>query len=333
MVTEKDFYQVISDELTSKNVDTALWTQAIAIAEGDASKTQAAYIRLRISELKKSASAQVIPPLGNSHTDIAENPVEVGLPRIRSELTKRIQAQGKASLYSTLSLHPDASDAVIASAIADYEARAKVGSVATSAEFKYAKETLGNPKLREQYDRKLIESISNSGTGQPRLYSYEPADNEYSWWMSRKTSVIIGVLSLTLIGYLALGFFREKGNHEIQKDTIDLNREVVHTIGDINQQKTQAAIDINNQNAERIQQQQFLQQSMYQDAQNQRQVIQQEQAERMKEQAEKMKEQREQQAESMRAQREQRYWACIDQQLSLPKVTSADAYARCAPFH
>lgn len=336
MMSDKDFYHVISDELTAKKMDTALWTQAIAIAEGDAGKTQAAYIRLRLIDLKKSASSPTISPLDVKNPKTESKSPEGGLAGVRSELTKKLQALGKTSLYSTLSLHPDASDAVIASAIEDFESRSRTGSVATSAEFKYAKETLSNSKSREQYDRKLLESISNSGTAQLRSYSYEPADREYSWWESRKTSAIVGVFSLFLFGYLALGFFKERGSFEIQKNVIDMQREVVHTIADTDQQKTQAAIDMNNQNmeyrnraAEQMQQQQNLQQNRLQDMQNmqiERQRLQQEQVE-------KMRAQQQQQAENMQAQREQRYWACMNQQLSLPKVTSADAYARCANLH
>lgn len=335
-MSDKDYYQIISDELTSKRTDAAIWTQAIAIAEGDPAKTQAAYIRLRLIDLKKSASAPTISPLDIKKPVIESKSPEGGLTGIRSELAKKLQAIGKASLYTTLSLHADASDAVVASAIADYEARAKAGSVATSAEFKYAKETLSNPKLREQYDRKLMESISGGGNGQLRSYAYEPADMEYSWWESRKTSIIIGVLSLTLLGYLALGFFKERGSHEIQKDAIEISRDAIHANADINLQKTQAEIDLNNQNmeyrnrvAEQMQQQQYLQQNRLQEMQNmqiERQRLQQEQVE-------KMKAQQQQQAENMQAQRDQRYWACLNQQLSLPKATSADAYARCASLH
>jgi hypothetical protein len=322
--------------LTAKKMDSALWTQAIAIAEGDAGKTQAAYIRLRLIDLKKSASSPTISPLEIENPKSESKPPEGGLAGVRSELSKKLQALGKTSLYTTLSLHPDASDAVVASAIEDFESRTRIGSVATTAEFKYAKETLGNPKSREQYDRKLLASILNSGTAQLRSYAYEPLDSEYSWWESRKTSVILGVFSLFLFGYLGLGFFKERGGFEVQNSAIEMQRDAVHTIADIDQQKTQAAIDMNNRNmeyrnraAEQMQQQQYMQQSRIQDMQNmqiERQRLQQEQAE-------KIKAQREQQAESMQAQREQRYWACMNQQLSLPKATSADAYARCASLH
>ncbi len=336
MTSDKEFYQVISDELTAKKMDSALWTQAIAIAEGDAGKTQAAYIRLRLIDLKKSVSSPTISLLETENPRIESKSPQAGLAGIRSELSKKLLALGKTSLYTTLSLHADASDEVVASAIADFESRTRAGSVAASAEFKYAKETLGNPKSREQYDRKLLGSISNRTTSQLRSYAYEPLDREYSWWESRKTSVIIGAFSLFLFGYLALGFFKERGGFEMQKNTIDMQRDAVHTIADIDEQKTQAAIDMNNRNmeyrnraAEQMQQQQYMQQSRLQDMQN----MQIERQRQQQEQAEKMKAQREQQAESMQAQREQRYWACMNQQLSLPKATSADAYARCASLH
>jgi hypothetical protein len=157
-MSDKEFYQVIADELKSKTFDTALWTQAIETAEGNPEKTEAAYIRLRIADLKKSALTLVL--VESKKLPVESSKVNSELVQLRSTLTRKLNAQGKNSLYSTLSLQPDASDEVVAMAIADLAARSQAGSGVSEAELNYAKGTLGNPKFREEYDRKLLSSVS-----------------------------------------------------------------------------------------------------------------------------------------------------------------------------
>ena len=244
-MSDKVFYNVIADELKFKTMDVALWTQAIATAEGNPDKTEAAYIRLRFLDLKKSpSSALKLTAVDTKNTEIEIKPIDSELLQLRAKLAKKLLSQGKHSLYSTLGLYPDASDAVVTSAIADFESRNQDG--VTSSEFKYAKNTLGNPGLRAQYDRKLLESVSNDV--QSTTYHYaSDTKNAESWWESRKISVIITVLSVGLFGYLGLNYYKEHNNHELQKESIDTQRDIVSSTTDTDQMKVQADIDFKNQ--------------------------------------------------------------------------------------
>ena len=46
----QDIYTVVADEIESKNVDRGVWARAFAEADGDAEKTKASYIRLRVNQ-------------------------------------------------------------------------------------------------------------------------------------------------------------------------------------------------------------------------------------------------------------------------------------------
>lgn len=331
-MSDKVFYQVIADELKSKNMDTALWTQAFATAEGNPDKTEAAYIRLRFLDLKKSSSSALrLAAVGTRSAEFEIKPVNSELLQLRTRLAKKLLSLGRHSLYSTLGLYPDASDAVVATAIADFESRNQEGVV--SSEFKYAKSTLGNPGLREQYDRKLWDSVSNDVQRTTYGYAVETRDSEYSWWGSRKISVIITVMSAVLFGYLGLNYYRERNNHELQKESIDTQRDTVNSTTDAAQMKAQADIDFRNQvlriaderqrremdlrtNAtDRLLEQQRLEQEKREQANQQRLKLQQDQA------------------ENQRISREKQYYACLNQQLlSQRDVTSADASARCSMY-
>jgi hypothetical protein len=56
---EDALFAQVAKEINSKNIDEALWTKAFSIENGDAHKTKAHYIRLRVERLRKDA--------GNSH--------------------------------------------------------------------------------------------------------------------------------------------------------------------------------------------------------------------------------------------------------------------------
>ena len=124
-MSDKALYQTIADELKTKNVDTALWMKAKATADGDPDKTEAIYIKLRFLDLKKTTAlasqSLSIAHNGKPNLPIASHDSE--LSRMRNDLAKKLLAQGKKSLYSTLKLHADAGDSIIATAIADLESR------------------------------------------------------------------------------------------------------------------------------------------------------------------------------------------------------------------
>jgi hypothetical protein len=342
---DKKFYQIIADELKTKNVDSALWIQAKATAEGDADKTEAIYIRLRYLDLKKSLLLPINSlSLVNDNKQVPEVKSQVSeLTKLRSELAKKLLIQGKKSLYSTLKLHPDASDAVIAASIADLESSNLADSGISQAEFKYAKDTLSHADLREQYDRQLL--ISLYSIPKPYKSNYvEEASHGFSWWESRKTSIIIGVLSITLFGYLWINYQREHHGSEIQKEAVDVVKDAVHSNANTEQIRTQADIELKTRalslTEERQRQDLELRnraadQILYQQRTMQEALIQsdlqRQQAEQQRQQAQ--KEQFEKQAENNRIAREKQYYACMNQQLlSQRDVTNADASARCAMY-
>lgn len=333
-MSDKVFYQVIADELKSKTVDTALWTQAIATAEGNPDKTEAAYIRLRFLDLKKSALS--LAPAESKKLQPEFKQPNSELTQLRSTLARKLNSQGKHSLYSTLSLQPDASDEVVAMAIADLESRNQSESGVSGAEFKYAKSTLGDPELRAQYDRNLLLSVSDDISKIARPYVGSAAmGNEYSSEESGKIPLIAGILVFALIGYFALNYYKERNNHEIQKESLETQREVANSTIDYAQEeintKNQALrivderlkqdMDYRANATDRLLEQQRLEQERRAQAEQQRLKLQQDQIERQQEQAERQ-----------RISREKQYYACLDQQLLQRGTTNADAYARCAMY-
>lgn len=331
-MSDKVFYQIIADELKFKTMDAALWTQAIATAEGNPDKTEAAYIRLRFIDLKKSSLAQGAVDAKKPQPEIKAPTVE--LSQLRSALAKKLYSQGKLSLYSTLSLQPDASDEVVATAIADLESRGQLGAGVSDAEFRYAKNTLGDPALREQYDRKLLDSVSNNV---PKMTRSSALGNDHAAEDSSRMSIIVTIVVVALGGYFSLGYYREHNNHELQKESLDTLRDVANSTID----STQADIDIRNQSlrlSEERQRQEEERQNRAMDIRasaTDKMIEQQriEQERRAQAEQQRLKLQQEQ-AENLRVSREKQYYACLNQQLlSQRGVTNSDAYARCAMYH
>jgi hypothetical protein len=337
-MSDKEKYQIIADELKTKNVDTALWIQAKEISGGDPDKTEAAYIRLRFLDLIKSSH---LPQKTNSPVNYTNKETGVKskvdeMARIRTELSRKLSSLGKHSLYSTLKLYPDSSDAVIATAIGDFESNNFVSSGINPAEFKYAKDTLGNPVLREQYDRQLLGSLTDSLSRPYRSYAVEEMEYHYSWWESRKTSIIIGVLSLVLFGYLGLNFLKERHGSEMQKESVDSQKEAIHTISDTAQMRTQADIDLRTEQlrlaSERQSQEMDLRVRAADQMYEQQRIM---QENRTKAEQQRQKAQQDQ-VENARIMKEKQYWACMNQQLTVQYTqrngSGYDATARCAMF-
>lgn len=340
-MSDKEIYQLIAGELETKNVDAALWTQAKETALGDSDKTEAVYIRLRFLELIKSSRP---PQKSTSLVAVVEAKPKVDeLSLMRTELARKLLKQGKYSLYSTLKLHPDASDAVIATAINNLESGNLEDSGVHPAEFKYAKDTLGNPELREQYDRQLFESVSNEVTKPYQSNAFEEMGNAYSWWESRKTSITIGILLLVIIGYLGINYLKVQNSSEIQKIAVESQKEVLHAISDATQMKTQADVglraetsrlmserqnqemELRNRATDRMhEEQRIMQENRIQAEQQQKQA--------QKEQAEKWQKAQQDQVESIRVMKEKQYWACMNMQLSQRNVTSYEAGAKCGMY-
>ena len=343
-MSDKEIYRLIADELKTKRVDSALWTQAKEAALGDPNKAEAIYIRLRFVEFVKS------PP--QSAGALANLPVPVSgelkesdeLSVVRRELTAQLENQKKHNLYSIIKLNPDADDAAIAKAISDLELGDLASSGIHPSEFKYAKETLGNASLRAQYDRQLLESFSNRTALSCR--SYDASDEEerdISWWASRKTSFVIGVFSLGLMGYLSINYLKERNSHEIQKQAIESQQAALQAISNAAQAnaqaKAQAEADLRNETsrlvAERQNQEMELRNRTADQMREEQRQLQESRmlAEQQRKEAQQAREAAQQaQVENMRVMKEKQYWSCMNMQLSLPNTSSYEAGARCSMY-
>jgi len=344
-MSDKEIYQFIADELEAGNIDAALWAQAKETAVGDHDKTIAIYIRLRFFELVKSSCPTPQPnsSLTTTKTSLEIKPKVDELSRMRTELAKKLLSQGRHNLYSTLKLHPDASDAVIAAAISELESGDLVGSGISLAEFKYAKDTLSDSNLREQYDRQLLESVSNKVAHTDRSHASEGMGNEYFWWESSKTSIIIGALSLFIIGYLGINYLTVRNSSEVQRIAVESQKEALQTISNATQLKVQADVDLRAEEARRVAERQYQEMELRNRAadrmrdeqramQESRMQAEQQQKQAQADQAEKWQKAQQDQAENLRVAREKQYWTCMNMQLSQANTTSYDASARCGMY-
>ncbi len=344
-MSDKELYQIIADELKTKNTDAALWIQAKEAAGGDPDKTEAAYIRLRFLDLVKSSvlPRQSVSLVASTKTKPEVKPKDEGLLRLRTELAKKLLNQQKHSLYSTLRLQPDATDAAIAAAIGELESGNLVGAGINLAEFKYAKDTLSNPDVREQYDRQLLESIANNIPNPYRAYAVQRIDREYSWWASRKTSMVIGVLSLVLFGYLGLNYLKERNGSKIQEEAVGSLKEAVQVSSDTEKMRTKADIDLRaealrlaaeRQNQDLVYRARTTDQILDQQRaiQESRMLADQQRQKAQQDQVENIKKMQQDQADNLRAMKDKQYWACMNQQLSQRDANSYNAGIRCAMY-
>ncbi|MFZ5502836.1 MAG: hypothetical protein ACOY3V_04810 [Pseudomonadota bacterium] len=345
-MSDKEIYQLIADELKTKQVDGALWAQAKETALGDADKTEAIYIRLRFLELVKSAPLEkkATTLVVSTNAALQNEPAADELSRIRAELAKELPDQKKHNLYSTLKLHPDASDELIAATIAELESGGVASSGISAAEFKYAKDTLSDPCSREQYDRQLYDNLLPRIAPLGQFHGYEENSRNYSWWGSRKTSVIIGILSLVMLGYLGINFMKVRNSSELHKIAVETQRgalknqeKAIQTITSAVQMRVQSDMDLSAETARMVAERQAQEMELRNIAADR---MREEQENRMREQANRMQEQRErdeqrwreeqEREESLRVTKANRYWSCMNSQLSQPNITSYDASARCA---
>lgn len=321
MSADKELYNIIADEMSTKTMDPALWTQALAIAEGNPNKAQAAYIKLRFVELRRAAASQ---PAAQA---AAASPKDSELAQLRTELARRLLAEGKSSFYQTLGVPPEASDASIASAIELLGTQER----GLAPEFRYAKETLGNPQARENYDRTML---SNLRLGRTVTYSsasnYDRGSFDSSWWNTTKTSVIIGILAIAVVGYLGLGFFKEKGGQRIQEQTLGVQREAIQSTTNLEQVNSTRILDAAQDAREREAQMRDRQLDNQRLEQERRYDLEQQRMELQRQQMASQQQQRQEQAERSREQREKQYWACVNSQISVYQPSGSSAMARCA---
>lgn len=337
-MSDKEFYQIIADELKFKTMDSALWTQAIATAEGNPDKTEALYIRLRFLDLKKSAlSSLQLASLEPGTANPEAKAPDAQLLQLRAQLARKILSQNRPSLYSILGLQPDASDAIVASAIADIESRGHESLA--SAEFKYAKNTLGNSNLREQYDRKLFESTSSDYQRTPQAYAGQAFSDDDSWFGLNK-SFIVSITVIVLLGYFSLTYYKERNNRESQKESIGVQRDALTSTTETNQtlvqteqMKAQADIEFRNQALRMVDERQR-QDLQYRANTTDRLFEQRRQEQERREIADQQRIKLQQdQVEAQKISMERQYNACLNQQLlSSREVTQSDAFARCSMY-
>ncbi|QTN29969.1 hypothetical protein HZ993_09260 [Rhodoferax sp. AJA081-3] len=365
-MADEKFYSAIADELEHKKTDRALWTRALAEAGGDVDKTTALYIRLRLAQLKRAdvgAGTLALEPVPGDETSNNNRgghntqPPSSALIRLRSDLSKMLRESGKSSFYTVLDLTPEATDAEVADAIASYEARVASGDAFATPEFKYARESLGNSRSREAYDRRIFSSAATAGGPTSR---YPSRGHELSsvgepvlvqLWESRKASVIVGAVCLCIVGYMLLGFYKEREASAMRKkeieaqilqtqknaenDAIRAEAEKALAAGMVN--NTANVIDRTSQMGNRALDRQLEAENRQRIESEQRAINNAQRLEMQREAQDRqlaMQEQRTREAkrqmDDRRAEREKRYWACMN--TALDRNSESTANARCAAY-
>ena len=228
-MSDEKFYSLIADELEHGKTDRMLWTRALGKSDGDADRTKAYYINARLAALKLTDTA--VPPglqLDNQKAPGSKMAADSRLLLLRGELAEALQDKRTSSFYSVLSITPEATDAAVAAAIARYESKVDSGTAPSTPEFKYAKDTLGNAKARETYDRRLfgrmVAETSQVSRNPGGSQDHNVASNSVlvSLWETRKTSVIVGTLSLFVVTYMVLGFYKEREASATRKKALEV---------------------------------------------------------------------------------------------------------------
>lgn len=204
-------YRTIAGEIEAGQQDPALWAWALAESGGDSEKTKALYIRRRFAAL---AAATPIPTPAPAPTPSPRGDAE--LDRLRAELRRQLAVQRKQSLYSVLGVPADSSDAAIAGAIG----RLTASGTRLDAETQYAVDALGDPAAREEFDRRLLEQLS-----QRRPAAMAPTIEPRAATPANPALKITAAVALVLgIGYLGLGYSKDKSERELRLKEAELRK-------------------------------------------------------------------------------------------------------------
>lgn len=241
-MNDHEIYRRIAEELSNNTTEPGAWTRAFAEAGGSPEKTKAFYIQLRFATLKAETP--------DAPLEIAATPTPAPAPavatsaeliRLRRELADKLAATGKASFYSFFGLSPMASDGEVTAAIARHETRIKEGLTGETPEFRYARDGLRPPFEREKYDRRLAENLAALETrrGAPHDTAPELAfDSGFmAWWASRKTTVLVGVAAIVVLGYLTLDFVKTNNAHANAKGELTIKGESARSGGEIERER------------------------------------------------------------------------------------------------
>jgi hypothetical protein len=208
----EDYYRKIAEEIDSGQQDPAIWTWALAGSGGDTDKTKALYIRRRFAGL----TAEAKPSANTSELD-----------RLRGEVRRQLALQRKQSLYSVLGVPADANDTAISETIE----RLAASGAPLNAETRYAADALGDSVEREQYDRRLMEQLSYRKTAAVMPYGAEQP--EVTSFMNSTLKVVAAVALVLGIGYLGLGYSKDKTEREIRMKETELRKAEVQRAAEI----------------------------------------------------------------------------------------------------
>ncbi len=159
-------YKQAADEVNSGSRDEALWYKAFAEASGDEQSTKAAYIRLRVEQLRRAAVAASAVRV----TATQSNPAVKQSPP--SATTLRNNQTPANSLYSVLGVVADATDEQISEAYRkkkaeldsqdnqDTEIRNRLSFI------KHAATMLLDPAKRAQYDARIATEAAQPAKAQ-----------------------------------------------------------------------------------------------------------------------------------------------------------------------
>lgn len=213
MMTTSEIYGIIAAEIRDGTQDVPTWTQAFSEAEGDDAKTKARYIRLRLAQLSGGVAAKMAVSVVAVTPSIPEKspcqmPAYADLRFVRDSLAARLAESGRPSLYSQLNLSANSEDRAIAHEIAS--AKAKVAQGATlSAEELYAIQTLGDPASREQYDRKLLDTLSPVEAGPASFAPAVPGNS-----INPTIHIAAAVVLIAIAAYSGLGYYTARVRNE-----------------------------------------------------------------------------------------------------------------------
>lgn len=213
MMTASEIYGIIAAEIRDGTQDVPTWTQAFAEAEGDDAKTKARYIRLRLAQLSGGVAAKMAVSVVAVTPSIPEKspcqmPAYADLRFVRDSLAARLAESGRPSLYSQLNLSANSEDGAIAHEIASAKAKAAQGAT-LSAEELYAIQTLGDPASREQYDRKLLDTLSPVEAGPASFAPAVPGNA-----INPAIHIAAAVVLIAIAAYSGLGYYTTRVRNE-----------------------------------------------------------------------------------------------------------------------
>ena len=214
-MSDEDIYAQIADELAKSSMDQALWTQAIALADGDEGRTKAAYIKLRHKALRTSVSQ----PKPDQSTGSAD---QTSPFTADPKLIDMLVAARKTTLYSALKVSPGASQEEIIEVCLRLRAKIRSGeSLADIATLTYAIETLSDSDRRRMYDLSLLRDLPQKRGGPvpvpPTIESTITPRDFLSWWNAPRTLGVLIACGVVIATSTFFSYRNENVKREIEQ--------------------------------------------------------------------------------------------------------------------